>query len=308
MGHFTRVVRWSLGRRWIFPSPRFKQGPAQRVSAAVLPAAQRLFARLFSLVFPENCAVCDAPLANVSRVPVCEGCLASPQPLAAEYYCLSCHAPFMNRYPLDENGRCILCRRGLNGFDAAYAFGSYEGTLKKLIQLLKYGGITTLSQPLGALLAAAVPRERAFDVVVPMPMHWRRRFSRGFNQSELLARVFAKRFNLKTANAVRKSKATPPQAGLTGAQRRRNVTGTFAVPKPELVRGKRVLLVDDVLTTGATAAACARALKRAGAGWVAVVTVARADRRFADVSGIRVSRFETPPFGGVLDAQSGSTA
>lgn len=221
---------------------------------------------------------------------------------------MSCHAPFVNPHPLDAEGRCGLCRRGLSGFDAAYAFGSYEGTLRKLIQLFKYGRISTLARPLGLLLGAALPREKPFDMVVPMPMHWRRRWSRGFNQAELLAKVLARRLNLPAVNAVRRRTATPPQAGLTGAQRRRNMSGAFQVRDAGKVRGKRILLVDDVFTTGATAAACARALKRAGAESVAVLTVARADRRIADTTGSMPESFETSPLGGVLDAQSGSTA
>ena len=244
----------------------------------------------------------------MSRIPVCDRCLTSPEPFAAEYSCVSCRAPFVNPHPLDDEGRCALCRRGLAGFDAAFAYGSYEGTLRKLIQTFKYGGVVTLAKPLGGLLASALPREGAFDMVVPMPMHWRRRWSRGFNQAELLAGVLSRRLGLRMVNAVRRSKATPPQAGLTGAQRRKNMSGAFVVPKPDRIQGKRILLVDDVFTTGATAAACARALKRAGAEYVAVLTVARADRRIAGVTGPEPDRFETSPLGGVLDAQSGSTA
>jgi ComF family protein len=186
----------------------------------------------------------------------------------------------MTPHPLDSDGRCGLCRRGLTGYDAAYAFGSYEGTLRKLIQLFKYGRISTLARPLGNMLRLAVPRDCGFDLVVPMPMHWRRRWQRGFNQAALLADTLGTRLHLPVRASIKRAKSTPPQAGLTSAQRRANVSGAFRVSRPESVRGKRVLLVDDVLTTGATAGACARALKRAGATHVAVLTVARADRRF----------------------------
>jgi ComF family protein len=229
--------------------------------------------------------------------------------MAAEYSCSSCHAPFLTPHPLDSEGRCGLCRRGLSGFDAAYSFGAYEGTLRKLIQLFKYGKVSSLAKPLGRMLADALPRERVYDLIVPMPMHWRRRWSRGFNQAELLARVIAGRLNLSVSGAVHRLKATPPQAGLTAAQRRANMSGAFAIRRPDLVRGKRILLVDDVLTTGATAGACARVLKRAGAAKVEVLTVARADRVLtAAASGPVSNRVGTPSLGGILDAQSGSTA
>jgi ComF family protein len=218
-------------------------------------------------------------LREVSRIPVCAQCLADPQPLVAEYFCAACRTPFVNAFPLDEHGHCALCRLGLTGFDAVYTYGSYEGSLRKLIHLFKFEKIHTLARPLGDFLARVLPREERFDAIVPMPLHWRRRWERGFNQSELLAREIGRRWNVPVKKLVRRVKATVPQAGLTNAKRRANVGGAFE-SRPN-VAGARVLLVDDVLTTGATAAACARALKRAGAKHVALLAVARTDRRAA---------------------------
>jgi ComF family protein len=184
----------------------------------------------------------------------------------------------LSPYPLDEQGRCRLCRNGLLGFDAAYSFGSYEGALRKLIHLLKYGGMRPLARPLGAMLARALPLDERIDEIVPMPLHWRRRWQRGFNQAELLAREIGRRTGLPVTTPVRRRVATRAQAGLTNAQRRANVVGAFAARKSR-VAGKRVLLVDDVMTTGATAASCARALKAAGADRVILLTLARVDRR-----------------------------
>jgi ComF family protein len=212
---------------------------------------------------------------------VCPRCLDAPEPLAADYYCSCCRTPFLNASPLDEEGRCELCRRGLRGFDAAYSFGAYENTLRELIHLFKYGRVRPLSGRLGELIASAIPRDQAFDVVVPVPLHWRRRIERGFNQSELLARAVARRYGLRTVNAVRRKRSTAAQAGLSNTRRRSNVAGAFVVAGKgkAAVEGRRVLLVDDVMTTGATLAACAAALKRAGARYVAVLTLARVDRR-----------------------------
>lgn len=185
----------------------------------------------------------------------------------------------MNRFPLDEQGRCGLCRSGLRGFDAAYSFGAYERELRELIHLLKYTKVRTLARPLGKLLLQGLPRDESFDVIVPVPLHWRRRIGRGFNQAQLLAREIARASGRPAVSALRRVKATAAQAGLTNSARRRNVTQAFACHRPSAVAQKRILLIDDVLTTGATAAACALALKRAGARRVAVLTVARADRR-----------------------------
>jgi ComF family protein len=112
-----------------------------------------------------------------------------------------------------------------------------------------------------------------------MPLHWRKRLERGFNQSELLAKVLSKRTGIPVVNALRRRKSTTPQAGLTRAQRRTNVAGAFEADQRERIDGRHVLLIDDVLTTGATASACAAVLKRAGARRVTVLTLARADRR-----------------------------
>lgn len=189
--------------------------------------------------------------------------------------------PFLNAAPLDAAGRCDLCRLGLRGFDAAYSFGAYEDTLRELIHLFKYGRVRPLARLFGEWLVSAIPRDQTFDLIVPVPLHWRRKLERGFNQSELLARAVAKRYGLRPVNAVRRKRPTGVQAGLSNAKRRTNVSGAFQVKRKAQVAGRRVLLIDDVMTTGATLSACAAALKNAGARYVAVLTLARVDRRVA---------------------------
>jgi ComF family protein len=206
--------------------------------------------------------------------------LKAPRPISAEFFCVSCRTPFLNRFPLDFEGRCALCRGGLRGFDAAYCYGSYEGALRELIHLYKYGRVRTLAKPLGDLLAAALPREERFDAVTAVPLHWRRQWQRGFNQSELLARATAARYGIPLVRALGRVRATATQAGLSNTRRRQNVDTAFACRRGARgLAGKRILLIDDVLTTGSTAAACARVLKRAGAARVALLAVARVDRR-----------------------------
>ncbi len=168
----------------------------------------------------------------------------------------------------------------MNGFDGAFSYGFYEGTLQKLIHLYKYGGIYTLSRPLAELLSRAMPPAREFDFITAVPMHWWKRWRRGFNQSELLARELSKRTGICSASLLRRARLTDPQAGLSDSARRRNVAGSFRGRRLK-IEASRILLVDDVLTTGATASACALALKRAGAAHVTVLTLARADRRVA---------------------------
>ena len=200
----------------------------------------------------------------------------TPEPMSAEFFCTSCRTPFQNAFPLDASGRCALCRSGLRGFDAAYSFGAYEGVLRQLIHLYKYGRVKTLAWPLSGLLAQAMPRDEAFDATVPVPLYWRRRLQRGFNQAELLARGLSRRTGIPVVKALGRLRPTPAQAGLSNSARRQNVSQAF---RARNVQGKRILLIDDVMTTGATAASCAAALKRAGARSVSLLTVARVDRR-----------------------------
>ncbi len=195
---------------------------------------------------------------------------------------MACRTPFIDAYPLDEHDLCTVCRESLVNFDTAYSFGSYEGPLRKLIHLLKYAKVETLALPLSRLLVRAIPIDQRFDAIIAMPMHWRKRWERGFNQAELLARPLAKRYGLKLSTNLRRKRYTKPQAGLTEPQRQENLKDSFAVKKPESIARKHILLVDDVFTTGATLRAAAGALKVAGAAHVSALTLARVDRRGFD--------------------------
>jgi ComF family protein len=167
----------------------------------------------------------------------------------------------------------------LVNFDSAYSFGSYDDALRKLIHIFKYGKVESLAEPLGRFLLQSLPMDQMFDLVIAMPMHWRKRWERGFNQAELLAAPVAKRYGVKLASNLRRRRYTKPQAGLSEAQRRENLRNCFCVSRPGELTGKRVLLIDDVFTTGATLRAAAAALKEAGASYVCALTLARVDRR-----------------------------
>lgn len=244
--------------------------------------------RLLALLFPADCAICGTPLDTVHAIPLCAACLTPPEPFAAEYCCARCRTPFLNSRPLDEQGLCSLCRLGLTEFEWSWSYALHDGRMRQLIHLFKYARMRPLARELGAWLVYAYPRLEHFDALVPMPLHWWKRMQRGFNQSDLLARELSRRVGVPILNAARRRRRTAAQASLTHAQRRDNVRGAFDVPMPEQVRGLSLLIVDDVMTTGSTVNACAKALKQAGAARVCVLTVARAGRQ-SDARDLSVS-------------------
>jgi ComF family protein len=181
--------------------------------------------------------------------------------------------------PAPLTGRCGRCRRGLSAFDAGVSLGPYEGSLRTVLQAFKYRRRRRLAGRLAdALLSEPRVRELLTPdaLLAPVPLHPSRERERGFNQSLLLARAVGRRTGLPVcARTLVRSRNTEAQTGLTAAERRRNVAGAFSVRHREAVAARTVILIDDVMTTGATTRACAMALRRAGAAEVRVLTVAR---------------------------------
>jgi len=249
---------------------------------------------LSSVLFPTNCRVCGLPLAGFTLLPVCSSCW-NDLPVQAGALCACC-GEALTSGPTAESGSraeavCRPCRVAPPDFEKAVAHGVYQGKLRTLLHLLKYDGMEPLAKRLGAMLAEqviAIPDLPADLVVVPVPLFGKKRRNRGFNQSDLLARGLVAalhhlrpdlKVELAAALLVRR-RETKSQAGLNPHERRANVRGAFFVPRPETLKGRNALLVDDIYTTGATARACSTALRRAGAASVWVATVARAQIEF----------------------------
>lgn len=256
---------------------------------------------LFATLFPSDCRLCSSPLTNISRLPVCEACLEQIDPVEG-IVCAICGEKIQTA--LAQTSRavlCGLCQKKAPPFVQATAYGSYTGILRDLIHLLKYDQIRPAANVLGRLLANAIAGlEASFAegrvVVIPVPLYQGKRRQRGFNQAELIAKAALKskkseRFELKTG-LLKRTRPTESQIGLTRHQRRENIRGAFGVVKKEEIAGREILLVDDVLTTGTTAAECARALLRSGASKVWVATVARTQK--AEVQKIAVPMAEGP--------------
>ncbi len=260
-----------------------------------------MFDTLAAVLFPAPCRICATALLTASRIPICETCLASFQ-LIQQPMCECCGRPFpavataigaesARLFPAaagsgDAAARpdiakplCRLCREGNYAFDRARSYGLYNDALHHAILLLKYEEVTRLGDWFAARLEEIVAREgEAFraDVIVPVPLHPDRQRERGYNQAELIARPLARRLHLKQgAYLLMRTKPRPARLVLSRKEHWESVRGAYATRKGLRVDKLRVLLLDDVLTTGATLDSCARALKQAGAAAVLGLTVAR---------------------------------
>jgi len=238
--------------------------------------AAGMFEGLWSSLWPALCPFCNAP-ATLPDPGFCPECAAGLRPIA-EPLCLVCGRP-LNPASLPPAGVCGFCGQDPPAYELARSFGRYEGVLAQAIRDFKFRPKRVLAPTLGRLLAQADERfldDQKPDAVIPVPLHPRRLRERGFNQAADLARPLARRRRLPILHrALSRRRNTEPQFGLSMPQRLKNLKGAFHVPKPNAVKDKTILLVDDVLTTGLTVNECARALKAAGAKHVLVLTLAR---------------------------------
>jgi len=234
---------------------------------------------LLNFLYPPRCAACDVGLPIDTTRRVCASCLAAVEPPRPPL-CLVCGAPL---HTGDEEERCDHCRAAPPAFDSARAITRYRSgadgsnTIAALLRRHKYGLDQSLGRALAEYLDAAPPLHAGgYDVVIPVPLHRGRLRWRGFNQAALLASAVAHRLErpLDVTTLVR-MRATPPQTSADHRERQLNVRRAFAVKRPARVANRRVLLIDDVMTTGATVDECARTLLAAGARRVDVLTLAR---------------------------------
>ncbi len=248
--------------------------------------------------------MCGEELTEVGSTSVCKTCWASLEPWRGAI-CASCGLPLATSGGGEPASLlCGECRTGARAFDGARSFGLYAGALRQIILLLKFRRQERLGQRLGALLAPLWASFENLDGawLIPVPLHSSRQQERGFNQAELLARGLmrglagaGKAPPRMARKALRRTRATRPQTGLSIPARRENVRGVFAMSDAEPLRGRAIVLVDDVMTTGATLSECAATLKRAGAGRVLALTLARATPQFPDFDAPREAIDEAAP-------------
>ncbi len=239
-------------------------------------------AALASVVAPAGCRLCERPLLNASRIPICPECLGAFARIA-QPWCECCGRPFYV-VPTAELATtaltlCRLCRAKTFAFEHARSFGVYDSALHHAILLLKYEEILRLGDWFAERLHEVAMREPQIfraDVVVPVPLHPARQRERGYNQAELIAKPLAKKMRIKQGSYLLvRTKPRPARMVLSRKEHWESVKDAYEARKGSQVNGLRVLLVDDVMTTGATLDACARALLAAGAASVVGLTVAR---------------------------------
>lgn len=229
---------------------------------------------LLDLVFPRSCAGCHGRAGDEFRY-LCWNCLTAIR-LVTPPYCLLCGDPAYGELP--NAYFCPACRKRKPFFDCARSAAVYTGLLKEMILDFKYRGAIWLSPDLGQLMLACLRTHFSapdIDCVTYVPLHKTRERERTYNQSFLLAKEIAVGLNRKASDYLARVQAATSQTHLTSAERADNVKNKFTVKKRCDLKGQRVLLVDDVMTTGATVNECARVLKNAGAREVLVLTAAR---------------------------------
>lgn len=266
--------------------PPLPLGPAiewcRRIRARVAPYSSSAFDSLRDLVLPPVCSFCEVDLsdepdsASAARTRLCAPCrMLLTQALVNRCpRCASAVAPTI------VGPDCPWCRKLDLRFDRAFTLGTYHEELRDAVLRLKHAGQEALSTALAELSwerNAETMRSFKADIVVPVPMHWWRRAVQGHNGPELSASFWASRLQIDDyPRLLVRKRRTKPQAGLSPNERQENVRNAFSVRRGYTVKGARVLLVDDILTTGATCSEAARTLKKAGAVSVAVVVVGRA--------------------------------
>nr|WP_315456591.1 ComF family protein [uncultured Sphingorhabdus sp.] len=237
---------------------------------------RQIFDVALNWALPERCPCCGVITSNGG--PFCPGCWQQLEFIGPPY-CASCGTPFA--FDRGSDASCAACLSRPPKHNGIRAAVKYDDLSAQVALKLKYGGKVGLAKIIAMQLARHVPEERSNIIITPVPLHWTRIWSRTFNQSALIGRELALAANLEfVPDMLLRPKKTPSMRGLSPKSRRKAVVNAFAInPKWQgRLAGSRIILVDDVLTTGATTDGCVSVLKRQGADWVQIFCWARALR------------------------------
>jgi ComF family protein len=235
-------------------------------------------------VYPGRCAACAADCDGYAIV--CHSCAAKLDHLAGQPACARCAAPVVSK-----GAPCPWCRgTGIYPFKTIVRLGRFDEPLKEIVHAMKYHRRWGLAEKMAERMAEeerVIELMKNADVLVPVPLHWSRHIARSYNQADLLAVALASRFGKKLSRPVRRLRKTASQTALhSRAAREENVKGAFAARKSRGIRGKRVVVVDDVMTTAATIQAVARAIVKLEPESLSALVIAAADPRGRDFQAI----------------------
>ena len=238
---------------------------------------RQVFRALLDIVFPPLCHSCRAFIPDAGLLHLCSSCRGEVHTVSSPL-CETCGIPFATPSGIDH--RCGACLATPPRFASARSAVLFDGVARDLIHRFKYDRKVHLARPLTLLTEDALTSfalSSGAEFLIPVPLHRRRLRERGFNQAVLLGRPLAKQWGIPlSVDNLKRIRWTEPQITLSASEREANVRGAFALTDPAAVRGKKVLLLDDVYTTGSTVAECSRVLRQAGTETVYVITVARA--------------------------------
>ena len=243
----------------------------------MLPVKQ-FFTALLDVFLPPICHICHSFIPDADTLHICPACCELLPPISSPL-CPACGIPFLG---VGDDHRCGACLIHPPHFDTARSAFLYEAAIRDLIHSFKYHQQTHLRYPLALLMLAVVTdimRDHRLNLIIPVPLHRSRLRQRGFNQAVLLGRVLSHHLLIPMQfDTLARTRRTEPQVELSASERRQNVKGAFSVHKPDKIVGRRILLIDDVMTTGSTMDECANELKKAGATTVIAATIARTAR------------------------------
>lgn len=237
---------------------------------------KRILEKFWQALSPEGitCIVCGAELNHDSRYSMCDSCLKK-MPLIKKS-CEKC-----GREIYDDSKLCFDCAGSGAKYDKVYSVLNYEGVVAGLIYRLKYGGEKYLAKYLARFMVDRLKEANVkFDIIVPVPLNKNRFKKRGFNQAELLADEIASELNTQAVSCMDRVVDTPFQARLTREERLTNLKDAFVIGDKSLVKGKTVLIIDDIFTTGSTINECATVLFKAKAKSVIAITLSHAKKKF----------------------------
>jgi len=229
-----------------------------------------------NLMFPLRCLICGHDISQYEAMPLCKDHLDKIR-LIEKPFCQICGRKLVSEMMVET--LCNDCRDAKWHFDRQYSAAIYTEVMQELVHLYKYRMRCYLAYPFALLMEKFMENyidAAKIDIVVSVPLHWRRYMYRGFNQAYEIVRCFNGKHSLRISRGnLRRIRYTTPQVGLSPVERRGNILGAFKVINPEEFKGKTILLVDDVFTTGATIDECSRVLRQAGAVKIIGFTLAQ---------------------------------